>query len=223
MEIHIEQGPVLEHEAIAIGAVHAIPAVRWQRVTIEGAANHAGTTPMTLRHDAGLAAARAIAFIADCAAASPPAVATVGSVRFEPDTVNVIPGKAMFTIDLRAPDEDLLSDIEHEIEVYLDGIANQHGLKIERQDLVRFPSVEFAPAIVDVIEKAASSRDLSVKRMVSGAGHDAQMIARMAPAAMIFVPSKGGISHSPAEYTPDSDLVAGANVLLDVVTALADS
>jgi beta-ureidopropionase / N-carbamoyl-L-amino-acid hydrolase len=222
VELHIEQGPVLERAGTAIGAVDNLQGISWQRVTIDGIANHAGTTPMSLRRDAGYAAARVIAFLHDRATASnSPTVATVGSIRFEPNAINVIPARATFTVDLRDPDEQRLQAHEAALTVYLEEIAAAEGVTVATERLARFEPVTFDPNIVALVERAAHERGLSVTRMTSGAGHDAQMIARIAPAAMIFVPSIGGISHNPRECTDDADLVAGANVLRDVVARLA--
>lgn len=222
IELHIEQGPVLEREGLTIGAVENLQGISWQRITIAGVANHAGTTPMALRHDAGYAAARVIAFLHERAAASTSGtVATVGTVAFEPNAINVIPARATFTVDLRDPDEERLAAEEQGLAGYLEKIAKEQAVTISTKRLARFAPVAFDQALVAHIEAAADGRGLKHRRMTSGAGHDAQMIARIAPAAMIFVPSRGGISHNPAEFTPEADLVAGANVLLDVVRRLA--
>ena len=220
VELHVEQGPVLEAEGMALGAVENLQGISWQRVTIRGTANHAGTTPMTMRHDAGVAAARIITFLDKVARSTPGAVATVGTLRFEPDAINVIPSAAIFTVDLRNPDEARLRQTETVLAEFLDSLRAE-GFAVEVERLARFEPVTFSPQIVEMIEAAAAQVQLSVRRMTSGAGHDAQMIARIAPSAMIFVPSQGGISHNPAEFTHASDLIAGANVLLDVVRSLS--
>ena len=224
VELHIEQGPVLEREGVPLGAVAQLQGISWQRVTIEGSANHAGTTPMSMRRDAGYAAAHVITFLRRRAtAANTPTVATVGTIAFEPNAINVIPSRAIFTVDLRDPDEQRLSAEEAALSACLEAIAASENVTVTTERLARFDPVTFDRAIVGMIEDAAAKRGLAVKRMTSGAGHDAQMIARIAPAAMIFVPSVGGISHNPKEFTYESDLVAGANVLLDVVRHLASA
>ncbi|RYD86181.1 MAG: M20/M25/M40 family metallo-hydrolase, partial [Sphingomonadales bacterium] len=163
-----------------------------------------------------------VTFLRDRACASDtPTVATVGRMRFEPDAINVIPSRTVFTIDLRDPDAERLREEEAALADFLDTIARDEGVSISTERLARFEPVTFDPAIVAMIEKAAGARGHTVKRMTSGAGHDAQMIARIAPAAMIFVPSRGGISHNPKEFTEDAELVAGANILLDVVSQLS--
>ncbi|RWP87083.1 MAG: Zn-dependent hydrolase [Mesorhizobium sp.] len=223
LELHIEQGPVLERESVPIGAVENLQGISWQRITIEGVANHAGTTPMSMRNDAGHAAARTITFLLDrIKASNAPTVATVGTIRFEPNAINVIPSRAVFTTDLRDPDEQRLQAEEAALAAYLEQLATDENVTISVEQLARFEPVIFDLRIVERIEAAAKRRGLGVRRMTSGAGHDAQMLARIAPAAMIFVPSAGGISHSPREHTDDAELVAGANILLDVAAQLAN-
>jgi beta-ureidopropionase / N-carbamoyl-L-amino-acid hydrolase len=222
VELHIEQGPVLEREGIAVGVVENLQGISWQRITIEGTANHAGTTPMALRRDAGVAAARVITFLNDQAVQSQTAsVATVGCISFAPNVINVIPSRATFTVDLRNPDEALLQADERKLADYLVELAAAEGVKISAERLSRSAPVTFDSRIVKLIEDAAQARGFASKRMTSGAGHDAQMIARMAPAGMIFVPSIGGISHNPKEHTAEADLITGANILLDVIARLA--
>ncbi len=222
VELHIEQGPILDREGVRIGAVENLQGISWQEVTIEGTANHAGTTPMTMRRDAGLAAARTVAFLADRANRSnTPTVATVGRMRFAPDVINVVPSRAIFTVDLRDPDETRLREEEAALAAHLDGLVAE-GFRVTVERLARFEPVVFDAALVGRIEAAAAARGLSCRRMTSGAGHDAQMLARICPAAMIFVPSRDGISHNPREHTDAVDLVAGAEVLLDVVRSLAE-
>ncbi|MBU8878102.1 Zn-dependent hydrolase [Bacillus sp. FJAT-29790] len=222
VELHIEQGPVLERVGIPIGAVENLQGISWQRVTIDGVANHAGTTPMTMRRDAGQAAARVMTFLRDrIASSNAPTVATVGCINFEPNAINVIPSRATFTVDLRNPDEQRLKNEEAALANYLKELAAVEEVSISVERLARFEPVIFDADIVELVEHAANHRGLQSKRMTSGAGHDAQMISRICPTAMIFIPSVGGISHNPREYTREPDLVAGANVLLDVVGHLA--
>ncbi|MBB4239215.1 Zn-dependent hydrolase [Rhizobium esperanzae] len=221
IELHIEQGPVLEREGIPLGAVQNLQGISWQKVTIEGDANHAGTTPISMRRDAGYAAARVITFLRERAKASnTPTVATVGCITFEPNAINVIPSRATFTVDLRDPDEDRLKQEEAALAAFLETLSQEEQVTIGVERMARFQPVKFDEGIVRAIESCAAARGLAHKRMTSGAGHDAQMIARIAPAAMIFVPSRNGISHNPKEFTSDEDLVAGANILLDVVRTL---
>jgi len=219
LELHIEQGPVLEAERLAIGAVDSLQGISWQRVTISGAANHAGTTPIAARRDAGLAAARVITHLRD-RVANAGTLATVGSLRLEPGAINVIPSRAVFTVDLRDPDEERLQAAEAALAGFLENLAVADGVAVSTERLARFAPVRFDPALVRRIAEAAERRGHRWRHMTSGAGHDAQMIARIAPAAMIFVPSRGGISHNPAEFTAPEQLAAGAEVLLDVVAGL---
>src|SRR5690625_3030503 len=223
LELHIEQGPVLANADIPISAVENLQGISWQRITIEGAANHAGTTPMETRRDAGYAAARVITFLRDQIITSNESstVATVGSIHVEPNAINVIPSRAMFTVDLRNPNEQQLQNEEAALADFLEELADAENVTISSEKLARFEPVIFDEKIVNMIENAADQRNLKSKRMTSGAGHDAQMMARICPTAMIFVPSKDGISHNPKEFTSEADLVAGANVLLDVVSELA--
>ncbi len=223
LELHIEQGPILEQERLAIGAVENLQGISWQRVTIDGTANHAGTTPTALRRDAGYAAARVTTFLRDLAVRSNGAtVATVGTMQYEPGAINVIPARAVFTVDLRNPDEAQLKSAEQALDELLDELEASERVAISVERLSRFEPVRFDQGLVAMIELAAAGRGLGARRMTSGAGHDAQMIARIAPAAMIFVPSRSGISHNPREFTDDVELVAGANVLLDVTQRLLE-
>ncbi len=219
IELHIEQGPVLEAEGKLIGVVESLQGISWQKVTITGVANHAGTTPTRLRHDAGYAAAACVAFLREQVVGAAPetTLATVGSLRLEPDLINVIPRRATFTVDLRDPDEQRLQTAERRLADFLATLAEREGVTVETEQLVRFEPVVFDAALADRIQAAAQRRGLPHRRMTSGAGHDAQMLARIASSAMIFVPSRGGISHNPREHTDDDQLALGAQVLLDVV------
>ncbi|MBJ9616496.1 Zn-dependent hydrolase [Burkholderia multivorans] len=217
LELHIEQGPILEAENVRIGVVENLQGISWQQITVQGNANHAGTTPMHLRHDAGWVAAAIATFLRELAVSSGTTLATIGMLRIEPNVINVIPRKAVLTVDLRDPDEQRLQQAEQRLADHLEQLAALEGVQISTERLARFEPVVFDAALVDAIEKAAARRGFSYRQMTSGAGHDAQMIARIAPAAMIFVPSRGGISHNPREHTDDSQLVDGARLLLDVV------
>lgn len=220
VELHVEQGPILEAEGLPLGAVQNLQGISWQQIAIGGVANHAGTTPMVMRQDAGVAAARVITFVDQLSRSIPGAVGTVGTIAFQPNAINVIPSRAIFTVDLRNPDEKRLVEQEAALDGFLADLQAE-GFSISTERLARFQPVTFSPQIVAAIEAAAAARQLGCRRMTSGAGHDAQMMARVAPSAMIFVPSQGGISHNPAEFTADGDLIAGANVLLDVVWGLS--
>jgi beta-ureidopropionase / N-carbamoyl-L-amino-acid hydrolase len=221
LELHIEQGPVLEAEDFSIGAVEVVQGISWQKIVIDGVANHAGTTPISHRHDAGYAAARIVSFLREYAFhAKKPSVATVGTMQFEPGAINIIPAKVTFTVDLRDPDEIRLRDFEFALDRFIQKIAAEEQVTIKAERLARFDPVSFDQTVVSVIEAAAAKREKSCRRMTSGAGHDAQMLARICPAAMIFVPSRNGISHNPLEFTEPEQLIAGANVLLDSMLSL---
>ncbi len=222
VELHIEQGPILDHEGVTIGAVENLQGISWQKITIEGMANHAGTTPMAMRRDAGYAAAKVITFLREYVTEkSPQSVATVGTMGVEPNIINVIPSRAVFTVDLRNPEATHLRHMELALSAYLEELSMKEGVQVSVERLAQFSPVTFDRAIVQRIEEAAARLGLRSKRMTSGAGHDAQMLSRVCPAAMIFVPSKNGVSHNPEEYTAPEDLIAGANVLLQVVKDLA--
>ncbi|MES3708721.1 Zn-dependent hydrolase [Pseudomonas putida] len=218
IELHIEQGPILEAEQIMIGVVENLQGISWQQVEIKGNANHAGTTPTRLRHDAGFVASSIVAELRTIALESATTLATVGCMKFEPNVINVIPRKATFTVDLRDPDEAKLVNAEQRLGHYLETIAQREGVSITTERLVRFEPVIFNAELADEIQASAQRFGFSHRRMTSGAGHDAQMISRIAPAAMIFVPSRGGISHNPREHTDDQQLIQGAQILLDVVS-----
>jgi N-carbamoyl-L-amino-acid hydrolase len=222
VELHIEQGPVLDAEGIEIGAVTGVQGISWTEFTFTGQSNHAGTTPMTMRRDAGHAAALlAVAAREIASAAGPPMVSTVGRVTLVPNLVNVVARESVMTVDLRHTDEPVLAAAERELHARALAIADAEGVTISTRSLARFEPVAFDPAVIALVERAAVARGRSTKRMPSGAGHDAQMLARVCPSGMVFVPSRDGISHNPAEHTDDAQLAAGAEVLFDVVLALA--
>jgi N-carbamoyl-L-amino-acid hydrolase len=223
IELHIEQGPVLDETGIAIGAVVDLQGISWTEITIEGAANHAGTTPMAMRRDAGYCAAVLTTGVRRIAEETPgPQVATVGTLQLTPGVINVVPGRALMTVDLRNTDDHALKHAEARLEAECRELAAREKLAISTRRLARFEPVVFDGAIVEAIERSAQALSLSCRRMTSGAGHDAQMMARICPTAMIFVPSVGGISHNPAEHTAPEDLIAGANVLLHTLSELAE-
>ncbi len=222
VELHVEQGPVLEAEELTIGAVTGVQGISWTEVSVTGQSNHAGTTPMALRKDPAVVAFRTAAFVRELAdELGAPQVATVGRMHLHPNLVNVVPATADFTIDLRHTDNDVLLDAERQTHEFLLEAAAAEGCTIETKSLARFDPVEFNEAVVACVEQAAVTQGHAVRRMPSGAGHDAQMLARVCPTGMIFVPSVDGLSHNPAEYTSPADLKAGANVLLQVMLELA--
>ena len=221
VELHIEQGPMLEANGVRIGAVTSVQGISWQEVTIMGQSNHAGTTPMSLRHDPALVAAEITVFIRQLAKKmGGDQVCTVGKVDIHPNLTNVVAAKATITLDVRNTDEELLKLAESKIANYLQVVASAEGVKITTRELARFEPVVFDGRVIDCVEKIAKDQGNSVQRMPSGAGHDAQMLARVCPAGMIFVPSVKGISHNPAEFTETVDLIAGANILLHTMLSL---
>ncbi|MAP11852.1 MAG: Zn-dependent hydrolase [Gammaproteobacteria bacterium] len=224
VELHVEQGPVLEEAGIEIGAVTGVQGISWTEYTIAGVSNHAGTTPMRLRHDAGYVAA-AIATearrIADETGGEQ--VATSGVIELEPNLVNVIARRAKVTIDLRNTNEDTLQRAEARMTQFVDALAQAEGVEVSARQLARFAPVDFDPKMVERVAQTAQALDYSMIRMPSGAGHDAQMFAPNCPTAMVFVPSRDGLSHNVREHTEPAHLEAGANVLAQVLLAVAEA
>jgi N-carbamoyl-L-amino-acid hydrolase len=222
LELHIEQGGILDQESIEIGVVTGIVGISWWDIVITGVANHAGTTPMNARHDAMLSAAELVLAINEIITSAPgPQVGTVGRINAEPGAPNVIPGKVTMSLEIRDLSADTIWNMFQRIEARAALIAGQHGTNITFQHV----PVDAEPAPTDerlqhIISHSAESLGLSSKYMPSGAGHDAQDMAQIAPTGMIFVPSAGGISHSPDEYTSPEDMANGANVLLHTVLAV---
>jgi N-carbamoyl-L-amino-acid hydrolase len=222
VELHIEQGPVLEDEGFTIGAVEGVQGISWTEVTVTGQSNHAGTTPMRLRHDAGLVAGEIVVAVRRIAEdLGGDQVGTVGSLRLHPDLVNVVAAGAILTVDLRNTDEDRLLEAEQRLSADLERIATDEGVDITTRTLARFEPVTFDPEVVDLVAATAEDLGHRVRRLPSGAGHDAQMLARVCPTGMVFVPSVAGISHNPAEHTDAADIAAGADVLLRTLVQLA--
>ena len=221
VELHIEQGPMLEANDVRIGAVTSVQGISWQEVTILGQSNHAGTTPMSLRHDPAYVAAEITVFLRNLAKdLGGDQVCTVGKIDLHPNLTNVVPARATLTLDVRNTDEKLLKIAESKIKDFLAQIAISEGVEIKTRELARFEPVVFDDRVIDLVEEIAKEQNNSVQRMPSGAGHDAQMLARVCPAGMIFVPSVKGISHNAAEFTEEADLNAGANILLHTMLAL---
>jgi N-carbamoyl-L-amino-acid hydrolase len=210
-------------ECGVLGAVENLQGISWQEVTIRGVSNHAGTTPMHLRHDAGYGAARIGVFVRELAKRMGGSqVGTVGSVRLIPNLINVIPNQAVVSVDLRNTDDAQLTAAEREFAQYLETLAKEEGVTIETRGLVRTQPVVFDSKVLQAIDAVAAELELPIRRMTSGAGHDAQMMARICPTAMIFVPSVGGISHNPREFTERRHLQMGADALLRTMLRLAE-
>jgi N-carbamoyl-L-amino-acid hydrolase len=222
LELHVEQGPVLEAEGFTIGAVEGVQGISWTEFSLTGQSNHAGTTPMSMRHDAGLVAAEiAVGARRIAREMGRQQVATVGALTLRPNLVNVVANQAVMTVDLRNTDEALLQKAERRLFALADHAAAAEGVGLTRRSLARFRPVAFDPALVGRVEAIARQKGLAVRRLPSGAGHDAQILAAVCPACMIFVPSVKGISHNVAEYTAPADLAAGAGVLLELLLELA--
>jgi len=222
VELHIEQGPVLDSEGCTIGAVEGVQGISWTEFTVTGQANHAGTTPMRMRHDAGLVAAEIATFARRLARElGGHQVATVGSLTLSPNLVNVVAQRAVLTVDLRNTDERALEEAESRLFAFAEQAAAAEGVGIARRALARFEPVAFAPELVARVEAIARELGYRTRRLPSGAGHDAQMLASVCPACMIFVPSSRGVSHNVEEFTTPADLDAGGKVLLRLVCELA--
>jgi N-carbamoyl-L-amino-acid hydrolase len=223
VELHIEQGPVLELEGYRLGAVTGVQGISWTELTITGQSNHAGTTPMRFRHDAGYAAARIATFVRELATElGHPHVGTVGKIDLHPNLVNVVAATARLTVDLRNTDEAVLQESERRLHAFLRELEAAEGVTVTARTLARFEPVQFDERVVSLVERTAGRLGNSVMRLPSGAGHDAQMLARVCPTAMIFTQSHLGISHNPAEHTEPADLVMGTDVLLQVMLELSE-
>jgi len=218
LELHIEQGPRMEAEGIALALVTGIVGVHRQRIQVVGEQNHAATTPFRRRHDAGRAAARAIAGLYELVQAiDDEAVANVGFIQFEPGGVNVIPGRAGFTLEVRQLDEAIVRRIVDAFAAALQKICREEGCRMEAELLSWVPPAPMDPAQIDMLDQACRELGREPGRLWSGAGHDAAVLSRHVPTGMLFVPSVGGVSHSPRETTSDEHLVLGARALLRAV------
>jgi beta-ureidopropionase / N-carbamoyl-L-amino-acid hydrolase len=223
VELHIEQGPILDEEKVQIGVVESVQGISWTEYTVSGVSNHAGTTPMRLRRDAGYLASSVNVFARKLAREmGGDQVATVGSIAFRPNLINVVPNRAVFTVDLRNTDEAKLKEAEAKVAAHIAEVAAAERVEVEARVLARFEPVIFEAGLVDRVERHARALSLSTRRMPSGAGHDAQMMQRICPTAMIFVPSIAGLSHNVKEHTEAADLTAGAQLLLNLMLELAE-
>ncbi len=221
VEVHIEQGPRLENERKTIGVVTAIQGSRRYIVTIYGEEAHAGTTPRAARKDAYAAATRVAAAMYDATTDRDDTLRfTIGRVEVSPGSPNTVPGKAIFTIDMRHPDDDVLATYEAKICEIVKSKAAPCPAAIER--VTNVPPTNFDKAVIDMVREAAQALKLSNMDMPSGAGHDAMHIATLCPAGMIFVPCERGISHNEIENAKPSDLAAGTKVLVEVLEKLAN-
>jgi len=215
VEVHIEQGPVLEAEGLPVGTVTAINGASRFAITVEGMAGHAGTVPMHLRRDALAGAAEMIAAIEARAAAEDGLVATVGRLAVAPGAINVIPGKAEFSLDIRAPEDLQRQAAVSALEATLAAIARRRGLAIRVERLYEEGAAGCHPGLMDQLDAAIARQGLRPLRLASGAGHDAMALAALCPIAMLFVRCGGGISHNPLESITAEDAEVAARVFLD--------
>ena len=220
LELHIEQGPVLERGGVDLGVVTAITGILGFRARFLGEANHAGTTPMDHRRDALVGAARAVLALREEARTRDDMTANVGVISAEPGGFNVVPGTAEFTIDVRSPSTERYAELGPFVQETLTAIAADEGLELELAETHRKPPVALDADLQDALEAAAREEGATTLRMPSGAGHDAMVLAHHVPAAMLFVPSRGGLSHTPDEYSSESHCQLGADVLARTVRML---
>ena len=222
VELHIEQGPRMEAAGIDLAVVNGIVGVHRQRIEIQGTQNHAGTTPFRLRQDAGRAASRAAAELRDLVqGVDTEAVANVGSMLFHPGGVNVIPGRAQFTLEVRHLDERVLGEAVWAFTTRLERICAEEGCRVEVELLSSVPPAPMDVVVTEALAQACTEMGRRPATLSSGAGHDAAVLSRHVPSGMLFVPSVGGVSHSPRETTSDEHLVLGAQALLRGVRAAA--
>jgi beta-ureidopropionase / N-carbamoyl-L-amino-acid hydrolase len=223
-ETHIEQGPILEHEKKTIGIVQGGQGQRWIEVTMIGRESHAGPTPMRIRRDAMVGAAAVITAVNKIGNHyQPNACATVGLVQCSPNSRNTIPGKVFFTIDLRHPEDEILTKMGEEAKKAALEAAEQNGLQLEFKEIWYLPPVKFDADCVAAVTRAAKDLGYPSMPIISGAGHDALYLNRVCPAAMVFVPCEGGISHNEIENAKQEDIAAGCSVLLRAMVERANS
>ncbi|RHW34831.1 allantoate amidohydrolase [Neobacillus notoginsengisoli] len=221
VEVHVEQGSVLETEKKSVGVVHSIVGQRRFTVEVVGEANHAGTTPMGYRKDAVYAASQMIFELIKMAReVGDPLVTTVGKIEVQPNIVNVVPGKAIFTIDVRHTDKEAIVSFTDQITAKINEVSKEHGVEAAIDMWMDADPVPMDPQVVELIEKQCKENGLNYKLMHSGAGHDSQIFAPHVPTAMLFVPSLKGISHNPAEYTEPEDLAEGVKGLIGALYEL---
>lgn len=215
IEVHIEQGPILEREGKTIGVVTQVQGMRFLTVRVQGEDGHAGTMPMQNRRDALVGTAKMLVFLSDLALSLDEQIRiTVGSLNVLPGSLSTIPGEVRFTIDLRHPDADVLASTYRRIEEGLANIAEAHGLSNSVQTEMERSPVDFHPSIIELVENSANALQISSRRISSGAGHDAMNLAQRVPTGMIFIPCEDGVSHNERENAMPEHLAAGANVLL---------
>jgi allantoate deiminase len=213
VELHIEQGRTLESKDLPVGVVTGIAGPAWLRFNLSGEAAHAGTTPMNLRRDALVAAAEVIGRIEREAARTGTSVGTIGQLDLSPGGINIIPGQVSFTLDLRDIDEDVRNDLEARITHESALLCEKRGVELETKTLQRLPPAPCSDLVRDAAREACETLGYKPFGLASGAGHDGMHLAELCPIGMIFVRSKDGLSHNPAEYSSKEDCAAGAEVL----------
>ena len=224
LELHIEQGPVLEDAGTVIGAVTGGQAIRWYELSLQGQETHAGPVPMTQRRDPMPALARVIELVYQVGLQDEAARATIGVLNAQPGSINVMPGRIDLTVDLRHPIETRLKEMDAAFRAGLDDLqAAERKIVISLEEIWHSPVVLFDHTLTEAVRQSATGRGLPVQDVISGAGHDAFHMARAVPSALVFVPCRGGLSHNEAEYTSPEHATAGANVLLDVALRVACS
>ncbi|WP_201862930.1 Zn-dependent hydrolase [Microvirga soli] len=217
-ELHIEQGPILEQEEKIIGVVEGVQGMRWYEISVTGREAHTGSTPMPMRHDALVGAARLIDRVEGIALEhAPSAVGSVGLIEVQPNSRNVVPGHVFFTVDFRHPQDDVLDIMERKLLAAIDEMAGRGSLGMEFKKVWESPAVRFDTDCLASVKKSVQAAGYPARDMISGAGHDAAYIARVAPTAMIFVPCAGGLSHNEEESTSFEECAAGVQVLLGAV------
>ncbi|HXU87313.1 MAG TPA: Zn-dependent hydrolase [Methylomirabilota bacterium] len=222
LELHIEQGPILEEEGLAVGIVDGIVAISWSRLSLDGVQDHAGPTPMRIRHDALVAAADVVTGVRGIARElGGDLVTTVGNLTVHPNIVNAIPGKVTLSIDMRDPRGERLDAARKRLDVVVADACAREGVRYELEHYWQVPYTPFAPDVVAAIERAAVASGARHRHILSGAGHDAQYMAAIGPAGMIFVPSRDGRSHCEEEFTPMDDIERGATTLFLAAVDLA--
>jgi N-carbamoyl-L-amino-acid hydrolase len=222
LELHIEQGPVLEEERLSVGVVEGIVAIAWSRLSVHGVQDHAGPTPMRIRHDALVAAADVVAGVRRIAREiGGDLVTTVGTLTVTPNIVNAIPGTVALSVDMRDPATDTLARAREMLDTVVKEACAREGVTYELEHYWQVPYTPFAPDVIAAVERAAATTGAKFRRMRSGAGHDAQYMAAIGPAGMIFVPSRNGRSHCEEEFTAIEDIEDGANTLFLAALDLA--
>lgn len=223
LELHVEQGPKLEDAGLSVGVVEGVFGLSWSEATIDGEADHAGPSPMYSRNDALVAAADSVAAIRRLSnRQSDDLVTTVGEIEVAPDSINVIPSEARFTIDARSYDDDAVAETVSNIKREIENACEREGAEYEFEEIWRLPHTEFSSNVVETALDAAREIDASHQRMVSGAAHDAVYMNEITEAAMLFVPSVDGKTHNEDEYTEWTDAVEGARVYAETTERLAE-